>query len=128
MIKPVNTSNSQKPIGPYPQAIIANGFIFCSGTAGVDPNTDKVVDGLENQTRQVFENLNEILREAKSDLSKVVKVNIYLKNMKDFKKMNEVYEEIFGENLPAMTTIEASDLAKKDALIVVDLIALSDNK
>lgn len=124
MLKSIHSPNGQKPIGPYAQAVVANGFVFCSGTAGVDPKTGKLVRGLENQTRQVFKNLNEALHAAHSDISKVIKVTVFLKNMKDFEKMNAVYKKIFRKHTPARTTIEVSNLAKKGALIVAESIAV----
>ena len=88
MIKLINTAKGHQPIGPYSQAVIANGFIFVSGTAGVNPKTGKLATGLENQTRQIFSNIKEVLLSAGSDLSQVIKVTIFLKSMKNFIKMN----------------------------------------
>ena len=125
MIKFISTLSGHQPIGHYSQAVVANGFIFCSGTAGVDPKTKKLVDGLENQIRQIFTNFQGSLKAAGSDLKQTVKVTVFLKNMADFKKMDEVYKDIFGSHLPARTVVAVSDLAKKDALIVAELIALA---
>ena len=124
MIDLINTEAGQNPIGPYSQAVVANGFIFCSGTAGIDPNTQELVQGLANQTRQAFNNLKEVLSAAGSDLSKVVKVTVFLKDMESFGEMNEVYKEIFGNHNPARTTVEVSDLPKREALVVVELVAV----
>ncbi|MBA2682830.1 MAG: hypothetical protein H0U76_31105 [Ktedonobacteraceae bacterium] len=121
----IYTATGQQPIGPYAQAIRANGFIFCAGHAGVDPQTGQVVDGITNQTRQVLHNLAVVLQEAGSDLTQVVQVSVFLRDMGEFSRMNAAYEEIFGAHQPARTTVEVSNLAKEGALIVVDLIALA---
>lgn len=127
MLQTISTSAAQQPFGPYSQAIRANGFVFCSGHAGVDPATDTLVEGVEQQTRQVLRNLSEVLNAAGSDLSQVVQVCVYLKHMDDFTRMNAIYEETFGAHKPARTTVEVSNLAKPGALIVMDLIALAPN-
>jgi 2-iminobutanoate/2-iminopropanoate deaminase len=125
MLKVITAPDAPQPIGPYAHAIQANGFIFCSGVAGVDPRTQALVGGLEQQTRQTLHNLQAILTEAASDLAHVVQVSVYLKDMGDFARMNAVYEEIFGAHQPARTCVEVSNLAKPGALIVMDLIALA---
>jgi 2-iminobutanoate/2-iminopropanoate deaminase len=125
MIQTISTAAGQHPIGPYAQAIRANGFIFCSGHAGVDPKTDTLVEGLEGQTRQVLNNLQAVLAEAGSDLSQVVQVTVFLRHMDDYARMNAVYEERFGAHRPARTTVAVSELAKRGALVVMDLIAVA---
>jgi 2-iminobutanoate/2-iminopropanoate deaminase len=125
MIKTISTAAAMRPIGPYAQAVAANGFIFCSGIAGVDPATEALVEGIERQTRQLLENLRAILTEAGSDLSRVVQVSVYLSNMDDFAPMNAVYAEMFGAHRPARTCVEVSRLAKPGALVVMELIALA---
>lgn len=127
MLQIISTSAAQQPFGPYSQAIRANGFVFCSGHAGVDPATDTLIEGVEQQTRQVLHNLREVLNAADSDLSQVVQVCVYLKHMADFARINAIYEEIFGTHKPARTTVEVSNLAKPGALIVMNLIALAPN-
>lgn len=124
MLKIIHTDAGQQPIGPYAQAIQANGFIFCSGHAGVDPRTGAVVAGIEAQTRQVLANLRAVLSEAGSDLSQVVQVTVYLKQMADFATMNATYAATFGSHQPARTTVAVSELAKEGALVVMDLIAV----
>src|SRR5258708_1766910 len=91
MIKPINTNNAPAAIGPYSQAIIANGCIFCSGQLGLDPQTGNLVEGIENQTHQVIKNIESVLIEAGSDLKNIVKTTILLKNIADFPKVNEIY-------------------------------------
>jgi reactive intermediate/imine deaminase len=125
MIKTIHTAAAMRPIGPYAQAVAANGFIFCSGITGVDPATEALVDGIERQTRQLLDNLHAILTEAGSDLSRVVQVSVYLSNMDDFAPMNAMYAELFGAHRPARTCVEVSRLAKPGALVVMDLIALA---
>jgi 2-iminobutanoate/2-iminopropanoate deaminase len=124
-IQTISAPTAQQPFGPYAQAVQANGFIFCSGHAGVDPATDTVVEGLEAQTRQVLRNLATVLAAAGSDLAHVVQVTVYLRQMDDFARMNAAYEEMFGAHRPARTTVEVSNLAKPGALVVMDLIALA---
>lgn len=125
MFEAISTQGGQRPIGPYAQAIRANGFIFCSGHAGVDPVTDTVVEGFAQQTHQVLSNLRIVLEAAESDLAHVIQVTVYLKDMRDFAQMNAIYAETFGQHRPARTTVEVSNLAKPEALIVMDLIAIA---
>lgn len=125
MLKIITAPDAPQPIGPYAHATQANGFVFCSGVAGVDPTTQALVDGLERQTRQTLRNLQAILAEAGSNLARVVQVTVYLKDMGDFERMNAIYEELFGAHRPARTCVEVSNLAKPGALIVMDLIALA---
>ncbi len=125
MLKTITARGAPEPIGPYAHAIQANGFIFCSGVAGVDPTTRTLVDGLELQTRQILSNLQAILAEVSSDLAHVVQVSVYLKHMDDFERMNAIYAETFGAHRPARTCVEVSALAKRGALVVMDLIAVA---
>jgi 2-iminobutanoate/2-iminopropanoate deaminase len=125
MLKIITAPDAPQPIGPYAHAIQANGFIFCSGVAGVDPTTQALAAGVEHQTRQTLRNLQAILTEAGSDLTQVAQVSVYLKDMGDFARMIAVYEELFGAHRPARTCVEVSNLAKPGALIVMDLIALA---
>ena len=124
MIKLINTNKGHQPIGPYSQAAVANGFVFVSGTAGVNPKTGKLAKGIAKQTQQAFVNINEVLLSAGSSLSQAVKVTIFLTDMKNFQEMNLTYKKIFNKQLPARTTVAVSELAKSGALIVVELIAL----
>lgn len=125
MIKTIFAPHAPQPIGPYAHAVEANGFIFCSGLAGVDPATNMLSEDFEQQTRQLLNNLHTILAEARSDFSHVVQVSVYLKRMDDFARMNAIYAETFGAHIPARTCVEVSNLAKPGALIVMDLIALA---
>lgn len=109
--KHVSTSQAPKPIGPYSQGVISGGFLFCSGQIGLDPASGRLVDGgIEAQTEQVLHNLLAVLREAKMGPENVVKTTVYLADMGDFPKMNEVYERHLGKQPPARTTLQAAAL------------------
>ncbi|MBD3408179.1 MAG: deaminase [Candidatus Lokiarchaeota archaeon] len=121
----VSTGKAPKAIGPYSQAIKANGFIFCSGQIPFNSETDEMVTGsITDQTRQVFTNLRNVLDEAGSSLEKVVKVTVFLKNMDDFGEMNEEYARWFKDTPPARAAVEVARLPK-DVGIEIQLIALA---
>jgi len=121
--KHVSTSQAPKPIGPYSQGVISGGFLFCSGQIALAPETGEMVEGgVEAQTERVFENLVAVLREAKMGLGNVVKTTVYLADMAEFPKMNEVYARYLGQRSPARTTIQAASLPK-DARVEIDVIA-----
>jgi 2-iminobutanoate/2-iminopropanoate deaminase len=101
MKKVISTTNAPKAIGPYSQAIEANGFLFISGQIPINPATGDIAEGITEQTRQVMENIGGILREAGYDYSNVVKCTCLLSDMDNFKAMNEVYGAYFLENPPA---------------------------
>jgi|TARA_Y100000310_G_scaffold345855_1_gene471497 2-iminobutanoate/2-iminopropanoate deaminase len=118
----VSTDKAPAAIGPYSQAVKSNDLIFTSGQIALDPSTMKLVDGdITKQAEQVFQNLKAVLEAAGSSLEKAVKVNVYLKNIEDFQKINEIYEKYFSHK-PARATVEVSRLPK-DALIEIDAIA-----
>lgn len=122
--EPVNTDKAPKAIGPYEQAIKANGFIYTAGQIPIDPKTGNFVDGgVRAQTRQVLENLKAILEAAGSSLDRVVKATVFLKNIGDFAAMNEVYAEYFGNVKPARSTVAVAELPRA-ALVEIDLVAL----
>jgi 2-iminobutanoate/2-iminopropanoate deaminase len=123
MVKEVfKTNRAPAPIGPYSQAVKAGSLLFISGQGPIDPKTGKKVAGdIKEQTRQVLENIKGILEAAGLTLENVVKVNVYLKNMSDFPKMNEVYKEYFKENPPARTTVQATPPGDID--VEIDAIA-----
>jgi 2-iminobutanoate/2-iminopropanoate deaminase len=121
----ISTPNAPQAIGPYSQAIRANGFIFVSGQIPIDPATQMIVEGgVARQTEQVISNLEAILKAAGSTLEKVVRTGVYLKNMSEFAAMNDVYERFFPQNAPARSTVEVARLPK-DVLIEIDVIALA---
>ena len=123
MIQEVNTKKAPQAIGPYSQAVKCGNLIFCSGNIGVDPKTGTMTaGGIKEQTRQVFQNLKEVLNEAGADFHSVVKTTVYLQNMSDFSVMNEIYGTYFKKPYPARATIEVSKLPK-DALIEIECTA-----
>lgn len=122
-MKYIHTDNAPAAIGPYSQAIIANGFVYCSGQIGLDPKAGVLVGGIEEQTKQVLENLKAVLKAADTDLEFVVKTTIFLKNMNDFTVVNDIYEKYFGGHKPARATVEVSNLPK-GALVEIEAIAI----
>jgi 2-iminobutanoate/2-iminopropanoate deaminase len=122
-LKIINTDEAPKAIGPYSQAIISGGMIFCSGQIGLDPSSGVLAPGIEKQTKQALENIKAVLKEGGTDLSKVVKTTIFLKNINDFAVVNEIYGNFFGEHRPARSTVEVSGLPK-GALIEIEAVAV----
>jgi 2-iminobutanoate/2-iminopropanoate deaminase len=121
----VTTKDAPQAIGPYSQAIKANGFIFTSGQVAIDPATQQVVGSdIAAQTERVLRNLSEILEAAGSGLGKVVRSTVFLKNMNDFATMNQVYGKYFSSAPPARSTVEVARLPK-DVLVEIDVIALA---
>jgi len=121
----ISTKDAPQAIGPYSQAIKANGFIFASGHIAIDPATQQVIAGdLAAQTDRVLRNLSEILEAAGSGLGRVVRTTVFLKNMGEFTAMNEVYAKYFSSAPPARSTVEVSRLPK-DVLVEIDVIALA---
>ena len=119
----VSTDRAPKAIGPYSQAVIANGFVFVSGQIPLDPATGQIVaGGIAEQTAQVFENMKNVLEAAGSSLEQAVKTTVYLKDMGDFAPMNEVYGRYFPANPPARATVEAARLPR-DVRVEIDCIA-----
>lgn len=121
-MKQVFTEKAPAAIGPYSQGIIAGDFLFVSGSIGINPETGDVIEGIENQTTQVMENLRVILQEANTNFSKVAKFTIYLQSMNDFATVNEIYGRYLKEPYPARVTVEVSRLPK-DVLVEIDAIA-----
>ena len=118
------TKDAPRPVGPYSQAIKSGGFVFASGQIAIDPATGKMIDGdIRAQTERVMKNLSAVLAGAGSNMNRVVKATVLLKNMSDFAAMNEVYGEFFTSTPPSRTTLQAAGLPK-DALVEIDLVAL----
>ncbi len=118
------TKDAPQAIGPYSQAIKANGFVFVSGQVAIDPATQQVITGdVAAQTDRVLRNLSEILEAGGSGLGKVVRSTVFLKNMNDFAAMNAVYGKYFSTAPPARSTVEVARLPK-DVLVEIDVIAL----
>ena len=121
----ISTPDAPKAIGPYSQAIRANGFVFVSGQVAIDPASQQVINGdIAAQTERVLKNLAAILKAAGSGLDMVVRSTVFLKNMNDFAAMNEVYGKHFTGAPPARSTVEVARLPK-DALVEIDVIALT---
>jgi len=120
----ISTKDAPQAIGPYSQAIKANGFVFVSGQVAIDPATQQVIAGdVAAQADRVLRNLSEILEAAGSGLGKVVRATVFLKNMGDFAAMNAVYGKYFSTAPPARSTVEVARLPK-DVLVEIDVIAL----
>jgi 2-iminobutanoate/2-iminopropanoate deaminase len=121
----ISTKDAPQAIGPYSQAIKANGFVFVSGQLPIDPATQQVITGhAAAQTDRVLRNLSEILKAAGSGLEKVVRATVFLKDMNDFNAMNEMYGRYFTAAPPARSTVEVSRLPK-DVMVEIDVIALA---
>ena len=121
----IATKEAPQAIGPYSQAIKANGLVFVSGQVAIDPATQQVISGdVAAQTERVLKNLSAVLKAAGSGLEKVVRSTVFLKNMGDFAAMNEVYGKYFQAAPPARSTVEAARLPK-DVLVEIDVIALA---
>lgn len=121
----IETSDGPQAIGPYSQAIRANGFVFVSGQVAIDPANQQVIAGdVAAQTERVLKNLSGILKAAGTSLERVVRSTVFLKNMGDFAAMNEVYGKHFTSSPPARSTVEVARLPK-DVLVEIDVIALA---
>jgi 2-iminobutanoate/2-iminopropanoate deaminase len=119
----VLTDRAPKPIGPYSQAVKANGFVYVSGQIALDPKTGEFAGtDVRQQTERVLENLKAILEASGAPLNHVVKTTVYLKSMDDFAAMNEVYARYFTLSPPARSTVQAARLPK-DALVEIDVVA-----
>ena len=125
MLEIVETKDAPAPIGPYSQAIRAGGLIFLSGQIPIDPSTGGLVEGdVAVQTDQVLRNISAVLKAAGSGVSRVVKTSVFLKNLDDFAKFNQVYAGYFGETKPARSTVQAARLPR-EVLVEIDAIALA---
>lgn len=121
----VATNDAPKAIGPYSQAVKANGLVFTSGQIALDPATGNLVDGsFDDQVHRVFRNLEAVLREAGSSFDRVLKATVYVTDLANFQALNAIYGQYFGDHKPARTTIEASALPK-GGLVEIDLVALT---
>ncbi|MEA2463897.1 MAG: 2-iminobutanoate/2-iminopropanoate deaminase [Acidobacteriota bacterium] len=120
----VATPDAPKAIGPYSQAVKANGLVYTSGQIALDPATGNLVDGtFEEQVHRVFRNLAAVLKEAGSSFDRVLKATVYVTDLGNFQTLNTIYAEYFGDHKPARTTIQASGLPKGGA-VEIDLVAL----
>ena len=122
MRKTVRTEKAPVPVGPYSQAVVANGFVYVAGQGPADPATGKWPDDVAAQTEQTLKNIQAILEAAGTSLAHVVKTNVYLADRRDFAAMNEVYRRFFPENPPARTTVQA--LPPVDIKVEIDVVAV----
>lgn len=121
-MKTVSTDKAPAALGPYSQAQIVGNLVYTSGQIGVDPATGAAPEGIEAQAHQVFKNLCELLKAAGSDISKVVKTTVFIKNMDDFALVNSIYGQYFTEPYPARSCVEVARLPK-DLLVECEVIA-----
>lgn len=119
----IETPNAPSAIGPYSQAIVSNGFVFCSGQIPLSPAGELVEGDAATQAKQVLANLKAVLEAAGSEASKVVKTTIFLQDMNDFAAVNEVYAEFFGEHKPARATVAVAQLPKN---VSVEIEAIAE--
>jgi 2-iminobutanoate/2-iminopropanoate deaminase len=123
MKKIISTDSAPKAIGPYSQAVVMNGFAFLSGQIPLDPATNQLIEGdIAAQTERVLENLKGLLAACGSSLEQVVKTTVFIKDMGEFAKMNEVYARYFASNAPARATVEAARLPR-DVKVEIECIA-----
>lgn len=126
-IKAIHTNQAPVAIGPYSQAIEANGMVFASGQIPIDPTTGQFVEGgIQEQTRQALTNASHILQAAGTDMAHVVKTTVYLSDIANFAPMNEIYAQFFTEPYPARSAVAVKDLPK-GALVEVEVLAVKPN-
>lgn len=119
----ISTEKAPKAIGPYSQAIVQGNMVYCSGSIPLNPQTMKIESwDVESQTEQVLKNMSEVLKAARSDLKKVLKTTVFLKDMNDFQKMNAVYERYFDGHAPARSTVQVAKLPM-DVLVEIECVA-----
>ena len=123
MKKTISTPQAPKAIGPYSQAVVHNGIVYLSGQIAIDPATNQLIEGdVVAQTRRVLDNLAAVLEAAGSSLAGVLRTTVFLKDMADFPKMNEVYGQYFSADPPARSTVQAARLPR-DVAVEIDAIA-----
>ena len=122
--KLIETKKAPAALGPYSQGVISNGFVFLSGQVGIDPESGKLVDGgVAEQTKQIFNNISNVLFESGSVLDDIVKVTVFLKDMNDFSLVNSIYSGYFSKPYPARSAIQAAKLPL-DVDIEIEVIAV----
>ena len=124
-MKFVTTKEAPQAIGPYSQAVVVNGFVYTSGQIGLLPNGELIADDVESQTHQVMKNLFYVLEAANAHFNDVIKTTIFLEDMRDFDKVNDIYAHYFGTHKPVRSTVAVRSLPK-DVKIEIDCIALAD--
>jgi len=122
-VQPVTSANLPTPVGPYSPGMIVGSLVFVSGQAGRDPATGRLAPDVTAQTEQVLKNIATILEAAGSSLQHVIRCGVFLVDMKEFPKMNEVYARAFGSHRPARTTVEVSGLPGDGLLVEIDAVA-----
>ena len=123
MKKVISTTNAPAAIGPYSQAIEANGFVFASGQIPVNPETCEIPEGIEAQAEQVMKNVKNLLEAAGTSVDQVVKTGVFIKNMDDFATINGIYAKYFAKDCPARSCVEVARLPK-DVLLEMEAIAV----
>ncbi len=123
MMRTIQTNKAPHAIGPYSQAVESNGFVFCSGQIGIDSATGELKKRIEEQTKQVMQNIQAVLHASGCNLTNVTKTTIFLTNMNDYAKVNEIYGSYFEKYKPARSTVAVARLPK-DALIEIEVIAV----
>ncbi|UTR12284.1 RidA family protein [Evansella sp. LMS18] len=118
----VSTKQAPGAIGPYSQAVISGDLVYCSGQIGLNPESGEMAEGLEAQAEQVFANVRAVLQAAGCTMDDVIKTTVFMKDMNDFTRVNELYAKQFQEPYPARSAVEAARLPK-DALVEVEVIA-----
>ncbi len=119
----VETPDAPKAIGPYSQAIVANGFVFAAGQIGTDPKTGVLPEGIEAQVEQTLKNVAAVLKASGSSMENVVKTTVFLADMNDFAKMNELYAKYFKATFAARSTVQVARLPR-DAKVEIEVIAV----
>ena len=122
-VQPVTSARLPTPVGPYSPGMIAGNLVFVSGQAGRDPSTGTLSPSVEEQTAQALRNVEAILQAAGSGLPHVLRCGVFLVDMKEFPKMNEVYARAFGTHRPARTTVEVSGLPGEGLRVEIDAVA-----
>ena len=120
----ISTPKAPAAIGPYSQAVLVNGMLFTSGVIPIDPETNTLVQGdVEAQARQAIGNLKNLIEASGSSMEKVVKTTVFIKDMNDFGKINDIYKEFFTSDFPARSCVEVARLPN-DVLIEIEAIAV----
>ena len=124
-MREIATENAPESIGPYSQAVEANGFIFASGQGAIDPETGDIVEGdIRDETRRTFENIAAVLEEAGASTDDIVKATVFVTDMDDYEAVNEVYAEYTGEPFPARSAVQVADLPV-DIGVEIEVIAVA---
>jgi 2-iminobutanoate/2-iminopropanoate deaminase len=123
-IRPVTTANLPSPVGPYSPGVVVGNLVFVSGQAGREPGSGRLAATVEAQTEQVLKNIAAVLEAAGSSLQHVVRCGVFLVDMQEFARMNDVYARAFGAHRPARTTVEVSGLPGEGLRVEIDAVAV----